>query len=143
MRRCSWPTTTGATSMQTLPPAPCSAAALTAQLLALGRRQMLQASPVDLNRKVELMRDELFEEVGSTIDLVVDLDPALCAVHVDRGMVSQAIRNLVVNAAEAMPHGGSLVVSTTVEDVRGRDDLPDGRSAVLLVADDGAGIEPA
>jgi PAS domain S-box-containing protein len=119
------------------------AAALTAQLLALGRRQMLQASPVNLNRKVELMRDELFEAAGSRIDLVFDLDPTLCAVHVDRGMVSEAIRSLVVNAVEAMPHGGSLVVSTTTEEVEGRDDLPDGRYAVLRVADDGPGIEPA
>jgi two-component system, cell cycle sensor histidine kinase and response regulator CckA len=119
------------------------AASLTAQLLALGRRQMLQASAVDLNRKVELMRDELVEAVAHGIDLVFELDPALCAVHVDRGVVLQAIRNLVVNAAEAMPDGGSVVVSTTVENVEGRNDLPDGRYAVLRVADGGPGIEPA
>lgn len=119
------------------------AAALTAQLLALGRRQMLQVTPVDLNRKVELMRDNLPELVGKGIDLIFELDPALCAVHVDRGLVSQAIRNLIVNAAEAMPDGGALVVRTTVEDVSGRDDLADGRYAVLSVEDHGPGIEPA
>jgi two-component system, cell cycle sensor histidine kinase and response regulator CckA len=119
------------------------AAALTSKLLALGRRQMLQASPVDLNLKVERMREELVEAVGAGIDLVFELDPALCAVHVDRGVVSQAICNLVVNAADAMPDGGSLVVSTTVEQVEGRNDLPDGRYAVLRVADDGPGIESA
>jgi PAS domain S-box-containing protein len=119
------------------------AAALTAQLLALGRRQMLQARPVDLNRKVHLLRNQIFELVGSGIAVIFDLDPDLCAVRVDRGLVSQAILDLVANAAEAMPDGGTLALGTTVEHVAGRDDLPDGRYAVVCVADEGHGIDPA
>jgi len=119
------------------------AAALTAQLLALGRRQMLQARPVDLNRKLHLMRNQIFELVGSGVAVVFDLDPELCAVHADRGLVSGVILDLVANAAEAMPEGGNLTVATTVEQAVGRDDLPDGRYAVIRVADEGNGIDPA
>jgi len=119
------------------------AAALTARLLALGRRQMLQARPVDLNRKVDRMRNEIFELAGSRIAVVFELDPELCAVHVDRALVSRVILDLVANAVEAMPEGGTLTVGTTVEQAAGRDDLPDGAYAVVRVTDKGRGIDPA
>jgi two-component system cell cycle sensor histidine kinase/response regulator CckA len=119
------------------------AAALTAQLLALGRRQMLHARPLDLNRRLESMRESLGELTGPDTDVVLLLDRALCAVRVDEGLVLQAIRNLVANAAEAMPNGGSLVVRTVVEEIAARDDLVDGRYAVVRVSDEGPGIDPA
>jgi two-component system cell cycle sensor histidine kinase/response regulator CckA len=119
------------------------AAALTAQLLALGRRQMLQERPLDLNRQLESMAAALTDLAGPKIEIEYELDPALCAVRVDTGLVAQAILNLVANAADAMPDGGSLAIGTAVADVQGRDDLADGRYAVLGITDGGPGIDPA
>jgi PAS domain S-box-containing protein len=116
------------------------AAALTAQLLALGRRQTLQPRPLDLNRQLEQMEDALVELAGADVRLSFELDPTLHAVRVDAELIGQAISNLVGNAADAVGGGGSIVVRTTNAAVRGRDDVVDGEYAVLSVADDGAGI---
>ena len=119
------------------------AAGLTAQLLALGRRQHMRARPLDLNDRLEAMRDEIVGLAGGHVDVSFDLDPALCAVRVDPRLVARAIANLVANAVEAMPDGGTLAIATAVADVEGREDLADGRYAVLSVRDDGHGLEPA
>ncbi len=117
------------------------AAALTAQLLALGRRQTLKARPLDLNRQLEEARDSLVDLAGARTELVLDLDPGLRAVRADGLLLAQAIGNLVENAAEAMPDGGTIVVRTRNADVRAREDLPDGRYVVVSVEDSGRGLD--
>jgi PAS domain S-box-containing protein len=117
------------------------AAALTAQLLALGRRQTLKARPLDLNRQLEDARDSLVDLAGVRTELVLELDPELHAVRADGPLLVQAIANLVENAAEAMPEGGTIAVRTRNEDVRSRDDLPDGRYVVVSVEDSGCGLD--
>jgi PAS domain S-box-containing protein len=119
------------------------AAALTAQLLALGRRQTLRARPLDLNRHVEEHADALVDLAGARIDLVFDLEPALRAVRADGPLLAQAIANIVANAAEAMPEGGRIVVRTRNLDVHGREDLADGSYVVLSVEDTGPGLDEA
>jgi two-component system, cell cycle sensor histidine kinase and response regulator CckA len=117
------------------------AAALTAQLLALGRRQTLQPRPLDLNRQVQQMKDGLVELAGAGVALAFELDPALRAVRVDAELIGQAISNLVGNAAAAVGADGRIVVRTANAAVTGRDDIADGSYAVLSVTDNGAGID--
>ena len=119
------------------------AAALTAQLLALGRRQTLKARPLDLNRLLEEAQDDLVDLAGARTELVFDLDPALHAVRVDASLLGQAIANLVENAADATPTGGRIVVRTGNATVAGRDDLADGAYVMLSVEDDGIGLDEA
>jgi two-component system cell cycle sensor histidine kinase/response regulator CckA len=117
------------------------AAALTAQLLAFGRRQVLQARPAELNRLVENLEDVLSRLVGDEVGLEFDLNPGVNPVRVDPGQIEQVLVNLVVNAADATPAGGRIVVRTAMSDASLLDDLPDGRYAVLSVQDSGPGIE--
>ncbi len=125
------------------------AAALTAQLLALGRRQTLQARLVDLNRLVEELGPMLESVVGAGVAVTYDLEPGLCAARVDPVQIQQVLLNLVTNAADALGGGGgSIVVRTTTATVGGGPDepgpdVPAGRYAVIGVRDSGPGIDQA
>jgi PAS domain S-box-containing protein len=113
------------------------ASALTRQLLAFSRRQVLRPEIVDVNdvvRSMEQMLDRLF---GSQVELVSHLHHAPLRVEVDPGQLEQVIVNLAVNARDAMPAGGQLRIDTapSVSD--------DGVDSVLLVvADTGIGMDP-
>jgi two-component system, cell cycle sensor histidine kinase and response regulator CckA len=119
------------------------AAALTAQLLAFGRRQMLEARPVDLNRLVDRLEGMLHRVVDGGAELAFELEPGICAVRVDPSQIEQVVLNLVANAADATPAGGRIVVSTRVAHVDEEDelDLAPGRYAVVAVEDTGCGID--
>jgi two-component system, cell cycle sensor histidine kinase and response regulator CckA len=117
------------------------AAALTAQLLAFGRRQVLQARPAELNRLVENLEGVLSRLVGDEVEIAFELDPGVNPVRVDPGQIEQVLVNLVVNAADVTPPGGRVVVRTATSEAVSLDDLPDGRYAVLSVEDSGAGID--
>jgi len=131
---------------QEIDDAAARAAMLTAQLLAFGRRQVLQARPVHLNELVQRLEDMLLRLAGDHVALELDLDPGLDFVRVDPAQVEQVLFNLVANAADAMDGSGSIAVRTTNADVHGTDerpDLPAGRYAVLSVEDSGPGIDEA
>src|ERR1700730_12143713 len=117
------------------------AAALTAQLLAFGRRQVLQARPAELNRLVENLEGVLSRLVGDDVELVFELDHGVDPVRIDPGQIEQVLVNLVVNAAEVTPAGGRVVVRTANAGAVPLDDLPPGRYVVLSVEDSGSGIE--
>jgi signal transduction histidine kinase len=117
------------------------AAALTAQLLAFGRRQVLQARPTELNRLVESLDTMLSGLAGDDVELAFDLDPGVHAVRVDPAQIEQLLVNLVANAADATPAGGRVVIRTANADIVDLDDLPEGRYAVLSVEDSGSGID--
>jgi PAS domain S-box-containing protein len=117
------------------------AAALTAQLLAFGRRQVLQARPTELNRLVENLDTMLSRLVGDEIELAFELDPGVHPVRVDPAQIEQLLVNLVANAADATPAGGRVVIRTANADVVDLDDLAAGRYAVLSVEDSGSGID--
>ncbi|HEX2777936.1 MAG TPA: ATP-binding protein [Gemmatimonadaceae bacterium] len=111
------------------------AASLTRQLLAFSRKQILQPTMVDLNAVVGDMERMLRRVLGEDIALETALDPELGFVRADSGQVEQVLMNLVVNARDAMPHGGRIVVRT--RNVA----QPDGDSLVALeVRDEGIGI---
>jgi CheY-like chemotaxis protein/anti-sigma regulatory factor (Ser/Thr protein kinase) len=88
------------------------AAALTSQLLAFGRKQVLQAVPLDLNQVATGVEKMLRRILGEDIDFVQVLAPDLGLTLADPGQIEQVLMNLVVNARDAMPRGGKLTIET-------------------------------
>ncbi|MET0287440.1 MAG: ATP-binding protein, partial [Polyangiales bacterium] len=123
------------------------ASELTQQLLAFGRRQVLKPKTIDLGDVVRGMEDMLTRLVGEDVALSVRGGRGLRAVTADPNQVEQVIMNLVVNARDAMPHGGRLVIETldvpTHESpVCGQDKLPCA-AVCLRVSDTGSGMDAA
>jgi two-component system cell cycle sensor histidine kinase/response regulator CckA len=121
------------------------AASLTHQLLAFSRKQVLQPKVLDLNDAVAAVQKMLSRVIGEDIELVASLHPSLVAVKADPGQVEQVLMNLAVNARDAMPHGGRLMMETSNVEAAAelaRDlDLAPGRYAMLKVTDTGNGID--
>ena len=88
------------------------AAALTQQLLAFSRKQVLKPQVIDLNRLITKLGRMLKRLIGEDIDLTTKLDSKLGHIKADPGQVEQVIMNLVVNARDAMPEGGTLTIET-------------------------------
>jgi PAS domain S-box-containing protein len=124
------------------------AAALTKQLLAFSRRQVLQPKVLDLNKLVSSLATMLQRLIGEDIDLRLVLPPELGRVSADPGQVEQVLMNLVVNARDAMPKGGILTVETANkrldENYAGRHiAVKPGDYILLAVSDTGAGMDQA
>jgi two-component system cell cycle sensor histidine kinase/response regulator CckA len=117
------------------------AAALTQQLLAFGRKQIVAARLLDLNAVVNGAAALIARIVGDDLGLALDLQPDLGRVRADPAQVEQVLLNLALNARDAMPHGGQLVISTrdARPDETGADASP-GPQVVLTVADTGRGM---
>jgi two-component system, cell cycle sensor histidine kinase and response regulator CckA len=90
------------------------AAQLTRQLLAFSRQQVVRLTPVDLNELVVEVSKLLRRLIGADVELHTQLSPGVVGIEADTSMIEQVLMNLAVNARDAMPHGGSLVVSTSV-----------------------------
>jgi two-component system cell cycle sensor histidine kinase/response regulator CckA len=121
------------------------AADLVRQLLAFSRTQMVQPRDVDINDSIRHSEKMLRRLVTEDIAIRTELDPALLLVRADPGHVEQVLVNLVVNARDAMPSGGSLVLATSMLDLVAElpcdaYTVPPGRYARLTVTDTGCGI---
>lgn len=120
------------------------AGALTRQLLAFSRRQVLEPKPLSLNNVVSDMKRMLLRMIGEDIDLVTDLELSLGTIKADRSQIEQVVMNLAVNARDAMQGGGKLVVRTrnvTVgAEFKPRPELPAGDYVLLEVSDTGHGM---
>jgi PAS domain S-box-containing protein len=121
------------------------AAALTQQLLAFSRKQVLQPRIIDLNSVVEDSLKMIQRLIGEDMELNVSPGKPLWAVKADPGQVVQVLMNLCVNARDAMPHGGKLDIRTEnvsfdAEAVRDRPALIPGNYAALVVRDTGTGM---
>ena len=89
-------------------------AELTKQLLAFSKQQVMRPAFTDVNDVVRETLELLDKVIGEDVEIVLNLEPRLPAVLVDRGQLGQVVVNLAVNARDAMPHGGSLTISTSV-----------------------------
>src|SRR5262249_22018799 len=88
------------------------AAELTHQLLAFGRKQAFRKQPLDLNILVRNSERMLATLLGEDIDLATVLEPSLGLIRADPGQMDQILMNLVLNARDAMPDGGGLIIQT-------------------------------
>jgi PAS domain S-box-containing protein len=124
------------------------AAALTQQLLAFGRRQVLQPRILDLNDALRNIHPMLRRLVRENIVIILNLDPDIARVRVDPGQLDQVIMNLAMNSGDAMPKGGTITVSTsnkalTDVDARMYAYVRPGRFVSLEVVDTGTGMDAA
>jgi PAS domain S-box-containing protein len=115
-------------------------AKLTAQLLAFSRAQKVEQKPVLVADLVDGMKDLLARTLGPQVRLVFDLDRARVPVLSDPVQLEMAILNLAINARDAMPDGGDLIISTAVRTVPGDAELVAGEYVELAVRDTGTGI---
>jgi len=123
------------------------AAALTRQLLALGRRQILQPKVLNMNGLVSGIQKLLQRTIPEHIELVLDLDSALDPVRVDPGQLEQVLLNLALNARDAMPQGGRLCFATKAADIgdawaKRHPPMTAARYVRLTVSDTGLGMSP-
>jgi PAS domain S-box-containing protein len=122
------------------------AAALTRQMLAFGRQQMMQPRIINLNSVVSETLQMLRRVIGEDIQLVTRLDSAVSNSRLDPDQVAQVILNLAVNARDAMPEGGILHIETSnvdLDDAYTKEHPPvqPGRYVMLAVSDTGCGMD--
>lgn len=117
------------------------AATLTQRVLAFSRKQSLSPVEVDLNQLIAGMHDLLRNSTGENTDIVQDLH-ANWEVKCDANQMENVILNLVINARDAMPDGGRIIIATQNEQVNAADgrDVPAGDYVKLTVRDDGCGM---
>ena len=123
-----------------------SAASLTRQLLAFSRQQVLEPKVLDLNSIVLHVEKMLRRLIGEDIDLKATMGAGLGCIKADQSQVEQVIMNLAVNARDAMPHGGKLLIETANVDLdedyaRRHHPQKPGAYVLLTVADTGMGMD--
>jgi signal transduction histidine kinase len=121
------------------------AATLTAQLLAFARRQVVTRRVLDLNDVVDDAARMLHRVLGRNIHTELRFAPDLWNVDADPNQLQQIIVNMAVNARDAMPHGGRLIIETandTLEETRARVDALFGDYVRLSISDTGEGMTP-
>jgi PAS domain S-box-containing protein len=124
------------------------AGALTRQLLAFSRQQVLQPRVLDLNAVVTGLGPMLARLIGTNIRLKTTTSPSLGAVKADPNQMEQVLVNLVVNARDAMPNGGTIVIETDDVEldeayVASREGVVAGEYVMLAVTDTGSGMDAA
>ncbi|WP_095170377.1 PAS domain-containing sensor histidine kinase [Pseudomonas sp. Irchel 3H3] len=123
------------------------AAALTHRLLAFSRRQSLDRQPLDPNSLVRSLEELIRRTKGEQIELKFDLAPGVWPVNTDAGQLENALLNLVINARDAMPDGGELLIETANSYLDGSDistlePVKAGDYVMLGVRDNGSGMSP-
>jgi two-component system cell cycle sensor histidine kinase/response regulator CckA len=121
------------------------AAVLTRQLLAYGRKQLLQAETIDLNQVVASMEGIFRHLMGDDVSTQIIPASDLHTVKADAGQIEQVIMNMIINARDAMPNGGKLILETTnvsfdQESVGRYPELKPGDYVMLAITDTGTGM---
>jgi len=121
------------------------ASVLTGQLLAFSRKQILKMQPVDLNVAIEGMVKMFERLIGENINLKLNFISDIKSITADLGQIEQIVLNLVVNASDAMPNGGNIIIETNEEMLEKEyvDDHPGarlGRHVALTISDTGTGM---
>ncbi len=123
------------------------AAALTRQLLAFSRKQLLNPRVLDLNETITSMTTMLQRLIGENIELCTIFNDSISCVRADAGQIEQVIMNLAVNARDAMPQGGKLIIETSqvrLESLREPQpaSFTPGDYVRIVVTDNGVGMTP-
>jgi PAS domain S-box-containing protein len=123
------------------------ATALTRQLLVFASGEPQQATTFDLNAAVTEAKPLLAHTIGERIELITKVSPAPLLIHADQRQIQQVLMNLALNARDAMPGGGTLVIETAMAEIDAtltdpQLALPPGSYARLVVSDTGSGIGP-
>jgi len=118
---------------------------LTSQLLAFGRKQVLNPKVLSLNAEIERMTQMVRSLIGNDIEVVLELESELGRVKADPGQIEQVVLNLAINARDAMPRGGRLTIQTANSRLdessgTGRENIKPGRYVALSVDDTGSGM---
>lgn len=124
------------------------AAALTRQLLTFSRREEIRPKDLDLNEVIRDMLKLVGRTIGEQIEIVTRFYDGELPINGDPGSIEQVLMNLCVNARDAMPDGGKLILETSLIHSKRRYDsahstMEEGYYAVLTITDTGCGIEPA
>lgn len=123
------------------------AAALTRQLLAFSRQQVMSPEVVDLNTLLLGTQQMIARLLGSDIEVNAEYDRTLPLVSVDAGQIDQVLMNLALNARDAMPNGGTLHIATTSVEIHdtsglGPFEVKPGVFACIAISDTGSGMTP-
>jgi PAS domain S-box-containing protein len=135
-------------SVNAISEAATRAAALTAQLLAFSRQQIVTVKVLDLNAAVSAIEPMLTQLIGENTRLILKLDPAAGHIRADAGQIDQIVVNLVVNARDAMPDGGTVTIETanrTFDEPYPIEhfEVSPGDYVLLVVTDTGIGMDRA
>ena len=134
-------------SLQEVSQAAERATALASQLLTLSRKQRLKPRTFDLNETIEQLHSLLSRVLGETIDLQLGCTPELPLLFADEPQIEQVLINLAVNARDAMPQGGRLMIGTCAArfeaaQLASHPDAEPGEYIAISVADTGCGMAP-
>ncbi len=121
------------------------AVSLTRQLLTFSRRQIVQPKVLDINQSIKDLSIMLQRLIGENIELITDLDPNIGQIKADPHQIEQVIMNLIVNARDAMPDGGKLIIETKQVHLdssynRLHPDVKAGEYVQLAISDTGVGM---
>ncbi len=124
------------------------ATVLTSQLLAFGRRRVVRPIVLDLNARIRALEPMLQPLIGEQVRLHLSLDPGIGHLQADPGQLDQILVNLVVNARDAMPDGGTVMIETSNASIGETGatehvEVGAGRYVIMAVSDTGIGMDPA
>jgi PAS domain S-box-containing protein len=112
------------------------ATTLTSHLLTFGRRQAIRPEVLDLNIRIDALGEVLGRTLGSQVEVALNLAPSLWCVEVDAAQFESALLNAAINARDAMPEGGRLIIATA------NSPEPAGETVCVSVTDTGTGMPP-
>ena len=123
-----------------------TAASIVDQLLAFSRKQVRRPKILDINEVVRNLKHLLVHFIGENVELKEALSPEICRINVDQGQIEQIIINLALNARDAMPNGGKLIIETSNVYVdkntfRKHHDVEDGNYIQMKISDTGFGMD--
>ena len=130
----------GIRAVQAIEAATQRGSALTRQLLTFARRQSVNPQPVDLRQRIHSIREVMDMGLGGSVQLFIDVDENVWPVIVDTAELETALVNLIINARDAMPVGGSVTVRA--KNIYLDDDVRKGDYVAITVQDTGVGIPP-
>ncbi len=119
---------------------------IVSQLLAFSRKQIIEKKPIDLNDTITSFKKFLRHTLREDIEIILELEPEIPLIEADVSQMEQVLMNLAVNAQDAMPHGGRIVISTSVIEIdngltENLQDMVPGRHVLLSISDNGEGMD--